>query len=241
MMSYQRWVVTWTFHFNTAQKTDAERLFTRIIGRTAVKVRLVGSGRREARPGTWVRGETDLRGSLAEAVLVVLDDAGKFGDHIDVTAPQRYDGGLTIFPGWIVRCSHSELAAVDFELKNMSPDPALSDDSRMQVSRWDKVLEALERLSVHKGLHPTLAAMRKLVEMLEANPTFSGIQPRLSHATLFLAHADNPRQVCVGWLDGEYDVAFVDPPLEISKGTRAPENEVLQILLEHLARLESET
>jgi hypothetical protein len=131
MMLYQQWVVAWTFHFNTAQKTDAERLFTRIIGRTEVRVRLVACGLREARPGTWVRGETDLRGSLAEAVLAVLDDAGKFGDHIDVTAPQRYDGGLIIFPGWIVRCSHSELAAVDFELKNISPDPGLSEVARL--------------------------------------------------------------------------------------------------------------
>jgi hypothetical protein len=236
MMLYQQWVVAWTFHFNTAQKTDAERLFMRIIGRTEVRVRLVACGLREARPGTWVRGETDLRGSLAEAVLAVLDDAGKFGDHIDVTAPQRYDGGLIIFPGWIVRCSHSELAAVDFELKNISPDPGLSE----VASRWHEVLEALERLSVYEGLHPTLAAMRKLVEMVKADPTFSGIQPRLSHATLFLAHGANPRQVCVGWLNGEYDVAFVDPPLELSKGTRALENEVLQILREHLARLDSE-
>lgn len=105
------------------------------------------------------------------------------------------------------------------------------------ASRWNKVLEALERLSVHKGLHPTLAAMRKLVKMVKADPAFAGTQPRLSHATLFLAQGDNPRQVCVGWLDGEYDVAFVDPPLEFSEGTRAREDEVLQILREHLARI----
>ena len=108
------------------------------------------------------------------------------------------------------------------------------------ASQWDKVLEALESLYVHKGLHPTLAAMRKLVEMVKGDPAFAGIRPRLSHATLFLAQGDNPRQVCVGWLDGEYEVAIVDPPLEFSEGTRTRKDAVLPILRQYFVRLDSE-
>lgn len=102
--------------------------------------------------------------------------------------------------------------------------------------------EALERLSTYEVLRPMRAAMTKLVDMLRRDPAFAGVQPTLSHASLFLSFGGNSRRVYVGWTEGEleegeFDVAFVDSLMEFSERTLVREDRVVAVLREYLVRL----
>ena len=117
----QRWLVSWIFHLHTKAEKDAERVFAKVARRVATTVRVTGSGLRRARPGTWVRAELELVGTFGDALAVTLDEAGKFGSHFCVGGPQHYADGSTLFRGRIDARSHCELAAADFELRNVLP------------------------------------------------------------------------------------------------------------------------
>lgn len=112
------WTITWTFHLHTPQKADIARLFKKVTERTGLNLQIHSSGLREARPGSWVRAEQEFAGSLGDAVVDVLETARKFGAHVDVTGPALFDGNQISFCGWMHESSHSELAAVEFELRN---------------------------------------------------------------------------------------------------------------------------
>ncbi len=113
-----RWVGYWKFHLPTKKADDARRVFERVAKRVGFDASVSGSGVRGARPGTWTTVERWYSGSLGDALVSVMDGAGLCGEHIDMPPPQRYEGGLVVVPGWMARCNHSELAAVDFELRN---------------------------------------------------------------------------------------------------------------------------
>jgi len=106
------------------------------------------------------------------------------------------------------------------------------------ADEWDKVDEAFDRLEVYRVLHPTLAAMRKLVDMVKHDAAFSDVHPRVSHSSIFFSRGPAKRRVYVAWLeDGGYKVGFVDPPLEFSEPTMAREDDVVRVLREYLDRL----
>lgn len=118
-IEHQRWLVTWKFHLYTKQLKDAERVFGKAARRAETSVRVVESGLRKARPGTWVRAQLELCGGLGDAILAVLDEADKFGDHIDVVAPRRNANGQITFCGGISRSNHTEIAAIEFKMTNI--------------------------------------------------------------------------------------------------------------------------
>ncbi len=87
-------------------------------------------------------------------------------------------------------------------------------------------------------LHPALAAMRKLVDMVKHDAAFADVHPVVSHASLVLSRGQAKRRVDVSWReDVVYEVSFVDPPLEFSEPTMAHEDSVVRVLREYLDRL----
>lgn len=106
------------------------------------------------------------------------------------------------------------------------------------AEEWNEVDQAFNRLDQHHVLHPTLAAMRKLVEMIKQDAAFADVHPRVSLASIMFSRGQSHRLVMVAWQeDGGYHVAFVDPPLEFSESTMVREDDVVRILREYLDRL----
>src|SRR5882757_1031775 len=106
----------------------------------------------------------------------------------------------------------------------------------MAVSdKWDDVYEAFDRLELHNVLHPTLAAMRKLVSMIRYDPAFANVHPRVSLASIVFSRESATRGVYVGWKeDNGYDVAFVGPKMELSEATMVREEVVARVLRGYL-------
>lgn len=113
-----QWIGYWKFHFPTSDEYDALRIFQRVAERVRFRPTTTAAGVRGARPGTWVTAEENYGEGLGDGLIAVLEDAGKFANRLDVTPPQRYEDGLVVISGWISRCRHSELEAVEFELRN---------------------------------------------------------------------------------------------------------------------------
>lgn len=120
---HDNWTINWKFHFHTSQRKDIARIFAKITERAGVNLQLASSGIREARPGSWVRADIEFSGTLGDAVVAVLDAASKFGAHVNITGPTRFGEKEISFSGWMHECSHSELAAVEFEMNNSSQKP----------------------------------------------------------------------------------------------------------------------
>lgn len=116
--SESAWVNYWKFHLHTKKPVDAIRIFGNLARRVGFDSRAVASGERSGRPGAWITSEQPCAGTLGDAVVEALRNADLFGDHLSVTPPKTFDEGLVTFCGWISRCNHSELAAVEFELRN---------------------------------------------------------------------------------------------------------------------------
>lgn len=108
------------------------------------------------------------------------------------------------------------------------------------ADRWAKVDAAFERLQRHRVLHPTLAAMRALVDRVKSDAAFADAHPTVSHATLVLARGQEKRRVMVGWTeDSVYRVAFLDPPLdEIVESTLVPVDGVIPVLRTYFEQLD---
>jgi hypothetical protein len=103
---------------------------------------------------------------------------------------------------------------------------------------WDKVDEAFDRLEHYRVLHPMLAAMKKLVDMVKHDPAFADVHPRVSMASIMFARGPANRRVMVAWNeDGRYEVSFVDPMMELSEFTMIREDAVVRVLREYLDRL----
>jgi hypothetical protein len=103
---------------------------------------------------------------------------------------------------------------------------------------WDEVNKAFDGLERHRVLHPALAAMRKLVDLVKHDPMFADVHPRVSLASIMLARGPANRRVMVAWYEeDEYKVCFVDPPLEFSEQTMVREDDVVRVLREYLKRL----
>lgn len=116
----------------------------------------------------------------------------------------------------------------DSALKNSTETMAATDE-------WDKVDDAFDRLEQYRVLHPTLAAMRKLVHLVKQEAAFADVHPRVSMASIMFARGPVNRRVMVAWNeDGGYNVYFVDPPLEFSEPTIAHEDAVVRVLREYL-------
>jgi len=106
------------------------------------------------------------------------------------------------------------------------------------ADEWDEVTKALERLELYHTLQPTLAAMKKLVDMIKHDPAFADVHPRMSMASIMFARGPVNRRVMAAWHeDGGYNMYFVDPPLEFSEPTIAREDAVVRVLREYLDRL----
>jgi hypothetical protein len=107
------------------------------------------------------------------------------------------------------------------------------------ANEWDKVNEAFNRLDHYRVLQPTLAAMRKLVEMVQHDSAFGDVHPMVSMASLVLSRGHSERRVAVAWgEDGGYKVALVNSQLEFSEPTMVRENAVVKVLQEYLDRLD---
>ena len=106
------------------------------------------------------------------------------------------------------------------------------------AKEWDEVEEAFARLERHGVLHPTLAAMRKLVDLVKHDVALADVHPIVSMASLLLSRGPAKRRVMVAWHeDRGYHVAFGDPPLEFSESVLVPEEEVMLVVREYLDRL----
>ncbi len=106
------------------------------------------------------------------------------------------------------------------------------------ADEWGEVDKAFERLELYHTLHPMLAAMKKLVDMVKHDPAFADVHPRVSMASIMFARGPVNRRVHVSWReDVVYEVSFVDPPLEFSEPTMAREDSVVRVLREYLDRL----
>jgi hypothetical protein len=90
-----------------------------------------------------------------------------------------------------------------------------------------------------RRLHPTLTAMRMLVELIRHDSAICDVHPTVSMASLSLARGAAKRRVSVAWDEEEaaYKVRFVDPPLEFSAPTTVREEAVLRVIREYLERL----
>jgi hypothetical protein len=111
------------------------------------------------------------------------------------------------------------------------------DAPRLVPDPWDRVDEAFARLARYRVLHPTLAAMRKLVDAIRPDPAFVDAHPHVSHASLVLARSGSPRRVVVAWSEGLYRVAFIDPPWEFSEPAMLGEDAVVEAVRQHFAAL----
>jgi hypothetical protein len=106
------------------------------------------------------------------------------------------------------------------------------------ANEWTDVDKAFERLGTHHSLHPTLAAMKKLVDLIRQDPAFADVHPIVSMASLMLSRGQAKRRVCVAWHDdGGYKIYAVDPPLEFSEPTTVREDAVVDVLREYLDKL----
>jgi hypothetical protein len=106
------------------------------------------------------------------------------------------------------------------------------------ADEWGKVDSAFERLERYRVLHPTLAAMRRLVDMLKHAPAFADVHPVVSHASLVLSRGRAKRGVNVAWHEGDvYAVSFVDSPLRFSGQRLVREDDVVRVLFEYLSEL----
>ena len=106
------------------------------------------------------------------------------------------------------------------------------------ADEWDEVDEAFDRLEHHRVLHPTLAAMRRLVEVVKHDAAFADVHPRVSMASIMFSRGQGKRRVMVAWNeDGGYEVLFVDPPLEFSEAAMVGEDAVVRVLREYIDRL----
>jgi len=108
-------------------------------------------------------------------------------------------------------------------------------------AQWDEVMKRLDYLEQYDVLHPTLEAQRGVVAALRGDPGFADVQPGLSHATLTLRIRDRKRGVMVSWDDERkrFDVAFLDPGLEIVECRGVPPPEVVATVIEYLDRIRS--
>jgi len=106
------------------------------------------------------------------------------------------------------------------------------------ADEWDEVDKAFGRLERYRRLHPTLAAMRKLVDMVKHDAAFADVHPRVSLASINFSREEAKRSVMAEWHeDGEYCVYFVDLPFEFSEPTMVREDAVVRVLREHLDAL----
>ena len=115
------WWVSWKFHLPTKQVADVDRVFSRVTSRCGVDWEATSKGLRGGRPGTWARVERRAWGPLGSVLVTTLDELTMFGSRCDISSPQRYESGLVEVDGWLAHCSHSELSAVEFALRNRQP------------------------------------------------------------------------------------------------------------------------
>lgn len=52
------------------------------------------------------------------------------------------------------------------------------------ADEWDEVNQAFDRLEHYRVLHPTLAAMRKLVDMVKPDAAFADVHPTVRSSSL---------------------------------------------------------
>ncbi|MBK8251143.1 MAG: hypothetical protein IPK82_00545 [Polyangiaceae bacterium] len=103
---------------------------------------------------------------------------------------------------------------------------------------WDEVDEAFKRLDHYGVLHPTLAAMRKLTDIVRQDSAFVDAHPSVSLASLALGLDHTRRCVVVAWNeDGSYEIGFVDPGEEFSEVTTASEHDVVEVVREYFQKL----
>ncbi|NVJ00341.1 hypothetical protein HV824_19735 [Myxococcus sp. AM009] len=103
------------------------------------------------------------------------------------------------------------------------------------ADEWDNVDSAFGRLERYRVLHPALAAMRRLVDMIKHDPAFADVHPVVSHASLVLSRAHAKGGVGVAWHEGDvYVVSFIDSPLKFSGRRFVREDDVIRVLCEYL-------
>src|SRR5262249_44375021 len=99
----------------------------------------------------------------------------------------------------------------------------------MATGEWNEVDAVFEGLGRYLVLHPTLAAMRRLVDAIKSDVAIADVHPTVSHAWLVLSVDPDQkgRRVMVWWLeDSGYNVSYLDPPFEISEATAVPEGSI---------------
>lgn len=107
------------------------------------------------------------------------------------------------------------------------------------ADEWNKVDEAFNRLQQYRVLHPTLIAMRKLVDLLRSNSAFHGVHPSVSMASLVLARDHKDMRVSVAWRDDSgYRVTFVNSRFEFTEATAVREDDVIRVLKDYLVKLQ---
>jgi len=103
-------------------------------------------------------------------------------------------------------------------------------------SEWDEVENEFAVREQWGALRTSIAAMRRLVEMIKPDPRFHDLQPSVSLGSLVFRRGAK-RSVWVSWDDaGTYTVSLVAPGLEFLETTPATEASILDVLLEYLEK-----
>lgn len=104
------------------------------------------------------------------------------------------------------------------------------------TDEWQSVELAFGQLEKLGESRQTLAAMRRLVTMVRADPRFHDLEPSMSHACLVFRRQAK-RGVLACWNDDHtYGLAFVEPGFTLRDDRRVSEETVLDALLDYLKR-----
>lgn len=102
---------------------------------------------------------------------------------------------------------------------------------------WRSVEERLYWIDQLLRWRPIVAAMRRLIAAIKADPRFHDLRPSMSHAALvFRRGADHA--VCASWNpeDEMYKVAFIDPGFTFRDSRAAATDAILDLLFDYLDR-----
>lgn len=106
---------------------------------------------------------------------------------------------------------------------------------------WAQVTARLrDHENTHPELHPLVAPMLRLIDILREDLRMASVVPGLSHLSVTLRTPGHARYVIGEWHDREprgYAISYVDPPLEVSGERIVPEAEVADTIAAYLAAL----
>jgi hypothetical protein len=92
---------------------------------------------------------------------------------------------------------------------------------------WRAVEARLDALSAHRELQPTIAAMKRILRILETDPGLADVQRGVSHAAIRLGYPNTPEFLLIGWTKHQgFTVSIWEPSGDVRTQTVEDENNV---------------